>query len=53
MCFKMYDPQYDNVWRLFFYIFLSKNCLNFLKFQELVKVYQQERNSRLSRIRYG
>lgn len=37
----------------FFYIFLSKNCLNFLKFQELVKVYQQERNSRLSRIRYG
>lgn len=41
MCFKMYDPQYDNnVWRLFFlHFFLSKNCLNFLKFQELVKVY--------------
>lgn len=40
MCFKMCDPQYDNnVWRLFFLHFLSKNCLNFLKFQELVKVY--------------
>lgn len=40
MCFKMCDPQYDNIWRLFFlHVFVSKNCLNFLKFQELVKVY--------------